>query len=358
MPWAKFGDNAATYPALMQTRGARGADERTVNEVAGWLWRCMIQSAAHLTDYRIDIGTAEMIGGPRTAALIRICTAAGLITELPDRSLRTFEAVQDEEFVHIRLREEIQWERQQRNDTRDPGLAVPVRRRDGDQCRWCQTLVQWRGKTTRRSGTLDHLVPGEAGTVATMVVACKGCNSARKDNPQWDDDHELTPPPAVPVYGRWTAEFLTENGYPTTPTVGPGHETSATAASQRVARRSGSGPDTMVAGAVSGGLLTPGEARTTIQVDAADSPAGAATALGRNSPPNSVRHSVRTSSAGSGKGRDSSGSVTARDGPDSGLGGPVAGREAARGVDGQIRRSGRRRGGRGARRPGAGGPDG
>ena len=51
MPWARLGDNAATYPKLMQIAGYRGADDRAVNEVRGWLLACATQSAGHLTDY-------------------------------------------------------------------------------------------------------------------------------------------------------------------------------------------------------------------------------------------------------------------------------------------------------------------
>lgn len=233
MPWTRTGDNAATYPALMQTAGHRGTDERTVNEVAGFVFRCAFQSAAHMTDYSIDAGTVQMIGGARWRDLVKICERAQLLEVSTKAGVKSWRLIEDPEFIHIRLREEVEWERQQRNDTRDPAIKVPVLRRDGDNCRWCGVLVQWRGKTTNRTGTLDHLVPGQAGTPETMVVACKGCNSARKDNPQWDDDHVLRPAPAHPLYGRHTAEYLTTHGYPTDdnltgtqrPATGPGADT-------------------------------------------------------------------------------------------------------------------------------------
>ncbi|MCL1871016.1 MAG: hypothetical protein FWF90_11465 [Promicromonosporaceae bacterium] len=217
MPWVRTGDAAATYPALMQVAADPSADERTVNEVAGWLWRCASLSGAHMTDYVVDYGTASMLGGTRTGDLIRLCVGAGLMTEMTTaKGHRAFLIVQDEEFIHIRLREEIEWERQQRNDTRNPALTVPVRRRDGDNCRWCGVLVQWRGKKTNRTGTIDHLKPGEAATVDTFVVACMGCNGGRGGNLElWDDNHDLRPTPPHPNYGKWTAKFLTDNGHPT-----------------------------------------------------------------------------------------------------------------------------------------------
>src|SRR5699024_1255925 len=55
----------------------------------------------------------------------------------------------------------------------------------------------------------------------TMVIACSRCQTSRQDNPQWVDDHPLRPAPASPNYGKWTAAYLTEHGYPTEPNIGP-----------------------------------------------------------------------------------------------------------------------------------------
>lgn len=302
MPWTRIGDNAATYPKLMQTVGVAGSDQRTLNEVAGWLFRSAFQSAAHLTDYRIDLGTAWMLGGGRTEDLIRTALAAGLITEVTFEGVAYLRMIEDSEFIHIRLKADVEWDRQQRNDTRDPRLRAPVQKRDGDNCRWCGIAVQWRGRTSSRSGTLDHLFPGQPGTVTTMVVACKGCNSARQDNPQWDDNHDLLPEPLAPRYGTTTAAYLSEHGEPTEPNAGP---------------------DTAPPG-VRPLTTEPGTARSA----AAVRPAGAGSAprqerslrppeegpappppekLGRNGPPNSSGCSDGTHSVGSG--RDGSGPV-------------------------------------------------
>jgi hypothetical protein len=297
----------------MQLQGAPGADERTVNEVFGWIMRCAFQSAAHLTDYVIDAGTAYMLGGARTDELVRLCVAAGLLTETTtSNGIRAWTLLQDPEFIHIRLRQEIEWERQQRNDTRDPALTVPVRRRDGDNCRWCGVLVQWRGKKTNRTATLDHQVPGEAATVATLLVACLGCNSARKDNVElWADNHKVRPEPTRPNYGKWTAKFLTDNGWPTQENVRSDDE-SATPAAAGTAR-----PDQAVRPAA------PPAARPA----PADAPPGAAEAREATPPPKSPQKSTPqvdgTSSAGSG--RYGSGSPT---------GGPTGGRRRRRGKRG------------------------
>lgn len=221
MPWARFGDNSATYPRLMQIAGFPGADARAVNEVRGFINACATQSAGHVTDYLVDFGTAQMFGGARTKKLINWCVRAGLLTEVEVDGIKQWAIINDPEFIHIRTRAEIEWERQQRADTRDTGLMVPVRLRDGDNCRYCGVLVEWRGKKSHKSAEPDHREPGQAATVETLVVSCRRCNGARQDNPQWDDDHPLRPAPVHPNYGRWTATYLTENGYPTRPNVRP-----------------------------------------------------------------------------------------------------------------------------------------
>jgi hypothetical protein len=219
MAWQRSGDTGATYPQLMAVRGDSKADERSVNELAGFIWRLSMLSGAHLTDYVLDVGTVEMIGSARTTELVRLAVKVGLLTKVRTPHGMGFKLLEDPDFIHLRSRADVEWERQQRNDTRDMALIVPVRRRDGDHCRWCGMSVLWRGRKTKRSAEYDHLVPGQAATVETFVVACRGCNSARGgDHERWDSEHTLRPAPARPHFGTWTAQLLTENGYPTEPT--------------------------------------------------------------------------------------------------------------------------------------------
>lgn len=219
MSWQRSGDTGATYPPLMAVRGDPKSDERTVNEVAGFVWRLSMQAGAHLTDYVLDVGTVEMIGGPRTAELLRLAVKHGLLTRIRSaHGAVAYKLVEDPDFIHLRSRAEVEWERQQRADGRDLTLIIPVLRRDGDQCRWCGIGVVWLGRKTKRSAEWDHLVPGQAATVDTLVVSCRGCNRARGgDHERWDSEHTLRPAPLRPRYGAHTAKRLSENGYPTEP---------------------------------------------------------------------------------------------------------------------------------------------
>lgn len=118
----------------------------------------------------------------------------------------------------MRTAEEIAWERQQRNDTNNDQLLIPLLLRDGSSCRWCGCVVYRGGRPSGRELTVDHLMPRQPATVDTLVIACKRCNSERGGNREkFDAEHTLLPPPLVPLQGKWSAKKLTAAGYPTEP---------------------------------------------------------------------------------------------------------------------------------------------
>lgn len=214
MPWLKAGDNAATHPLVMALLTVPASDDRTINEVFGFVVRCAMQSAGHMTDYRIDAGTAALIGGTRAKKLLRQSVSAGLMTEHGKGRERFWRLVEDPEFLHIRLREEVEWDRQRRKDAANPELTVPVRVRDGDSCRYCGQVVYWRNKKGARGATYDHREPGKPATVDTYVVSCRGCNSKRSDTVDADKQVPLLPAPDTPYYSPSTIKWLAGHGVP------------------------------------------------------------------------------------------------------------------------------------------------
>ncbi len=214
MAWLRSGDEAATYPKLMSVMGMQGVDSRTLNELAGFVWRAATMGAAHWTDYVIDLGTLMMLGNGRHEELIRLAVAAGLMEWIEVDGIRKVKILEDTSFLHMLSKEGSEWERQRDNDNRDPGLKGPVILRDGDNCRYCGREVYWSGPSGNRKGTLDHRVPGKPGTVATMVVSCTLCNSQRQDDETgtWDRDHPLLPIPPKPKYGAWARRYFLDHG--------------------------------------------------------------------------------------------------------------------------------------------------
>lgn len=64
---------------------------------------------------------------------------------------------------------------------RNPGLKDTVRRRDEDRCRYCGHTVRWNDRRGPLGGTYDHVDPHGENTVDNLVVACRGCNSAKSN---------------------------------------------------------------------------------------------------------------------------------------------------------------------------------
>ena len=60
-------------------------------------------------------------------------------------------------------------------DSRNVSLMMPVRVRDGDECRFCRAVVDWRTYRTRSGGAFVHLRPGEPVSIDTVVVSCREC---------------------------------------------------------------------------------------------------------------------------------------------------------------------------------------
>lgn len=206
MPWTRTGDNAATHPRLLAVDSDTRAQDHSLNEVAGFIFRCYFQSAGHLTDYGLDYSTAKMLGNGRHEELLALAVRAGLITLVRGSGRgRSWRLLDDPEFVHVILREEAEWNRQRDRDRKNPDLTTPVRRRDGDACRYCGIVVNFRARSGDRSGTYDHLEPGQPATVDTYVVCCRRCNSTRKADP---NALTLRPAPSTPIYSAQTAEMV------------------------------------------------------------------------------------------------------------------------------------------------------
>ncbi|ROP45931.1 HNH endonuclease [Pseudokineococcus lusitanus] len=213
MPWSKGGDTGATHPALLAADDAR--DERALNEVAGFVLRAYLQSAGHMTDYVLDEGTARLLGRSRTDWLVRRATRAGLLERVPGRS-RCWKLLEDPEFVHLRLRADVERERRRKRDNANEALTVQVRLRDGDECRYCGSVVNWRDRKGGRGGTYDHnppVQPGQATTVGGLFVSCQRCNGTRGALADPDGLLPLRPQPMEPYFTALSVAYLGERGH-------------------------------------------------------------------------------------------------------------------------------------------------
>ena len=218
MPWLKVSDTAAQHRIVWRALEIPGASMQTMWSLFGQVLALAVEAAAFKTDYVVERGSILKFTGTPDAAqkFIADATFCGYLTgEVPlDDGRIAYRLVEDEDLFHMRLREEIDWENRRRNDTRNGALIVPIRARDGDACRWCGNVVYWGNQKGGRGATYDHLNPGvPAETPEDMVVACRSCNSSRKDNAGWAVD--LLPAPKTPYFSAKSAAWLTENGVPT-----------------------------------------------------------------------------------------------------------------------------------------------
>ena len=218
MPWLKVSDTAAQHRIVWRALEIPGASMQSMWSLFGQVLALAVEAAAFKTDYVVERGSILKFTGTPDAAqkFIADATFCGYLTgEVPlDDGRIAYRLVEDEDLFHMRLREEIDWENRRRNDTRNGALIVPIRARDGDACRWCGNVVYWGNQKGGRGATYDHLNPGvPAETPEDMVVACRSCNSSRKDNAGWAVD--LLPAPSAPYFSARSAAWLTENGVPT-----------------------------------------------------------------------------------------------------------------------------------------------
>ena len=218
MPWLKVSDTAAQHRIVWRALEIPGASMQSMWSLFGQVLALAVEAAAFKTDYVVERGSILKFTGTPDAAqkFIADATFCGYLTgEVPlDDGRIAYRLVEDEDLFHMRLREEIDWENRRRNDTRNGALIVPIRARDGDACRWCGNVVYWGNQKGGRGATYDHLNPGvPAEAPEDMVVACRSCNSSRKDNAGWAVD--LLPAPKTPYFSAKSAAWLTENGVPT-----------------------------------------------------------------------------------------------------------------------------------------------
>ena len=215
MAWMRTTDTAATHDVVLAVLADPSADERSVNEVFGWVNRLYLHAAMQQSDYRVSLGSAALFGGSRTTELIDQAERAGYLTRgEDDQGKPMLVLLDDPEFIHIRTAAELQWEKQRKADNANPHLVLPVRVRDGDACRSCGRIVRFgtRDHRSKLAGTYDHRIPGQACTSPEeMVVLCLGCNSGRRDaEGRRDELFPLLPPPEKPYWHKTTISWLRE----------------------------------------------------------------------------------------------------------------------------------------------------
>jgi 5-methylcytosine-specific restriction endonuclease McrA len=213
MPWLKVSDTAGMHPmvlAPLTDEADDGLDPYDrANVLFGLVARCATMSASYLTDYVVADAVVMQVAGPRWQERAAAAQRAGYWSRVAGGWLIVDDSTN---FVHIRKAAELEWERARKRDTSNPALVVPVRLRDGDGCRYCGVIVNWRARKGGRAGTYDHVHPGRSARGPDdLRVACRTCNSVRADRADADEILPPLPAPAKPFYGDLTVAMLAEH---------------------------------------------------------------------------------------------------------------------------------------------------
>ncbi|WP_051425541.1 HNH endonuclease [Jiangella gansuensis] len=203
MAWVRGGDTALTHPVVVRGMTVAGADSRTWRELLGTAHLLASVAGAHLTDGVIEAGHLMMVCGADMPTVAAQMVEAGYLTPDEIDGRQVWRLINDPELIHIRSRAEVEWDRARKRDASNADVTLRVVLRDGSACRYCGRTVSWKDRRGTRAATYDHRIPGKPAKIADdLFVACKGCNSSRKDDPTgaWDREHPRLPAPDKPYY--------------------------------------------------------------------------------------------------------------------------------------------------------------
>jgi HNH endonuclease len=146
---------------------------RAGTAAVGLYFRCGVYVAKHLLDGHVPSEIASQYGTPEW---IRRLTDVGLWETEPGGHYMPLY------FEHGNLsRIQILSDRAKRTELRNPMILKAVRDRDGDWCRYCGRKVNWTDRRGTYGATYDHVLPGLLKGTENLVVACRSCNSSKRD---------------------------------------------------------------------------------------------------------------------------------------------------------------------------------
>lgn len=208
MSFLRVGDQFAYDPRTLYPLEYDDADERTVDELAGFSVRLATQSGAHEhedTDRRVTRSMALALANHNPTRLTLLMTklvAAGVW----EADGNGWKLLNDTGYLHLLTQDEKDRQRARGVDERNPALTVPAKLRDGDNCRFCNSPVNWADRKSIRGGTWEHIdITVQPTPLHLFVVCCFGCNR----NPA--DRAPLRPAPDKPKYGNATRKFVRDH---------------------------------------------------------------------------------------------------------------------------------------------------
>lgn len=186
MPWKLSSDTTAFDPRVLDVREHPKADYRSVNDLAGFYDRMTTQLAQYpRDDFTLSYAECLQLASGVEDYLELLwdqATFCKLGRVVKRNRRRAFQIFPDPSFVSVKTKKQVDFERQRRADNANLAITLPTRLRDGDVCRYCDQVVDFRNRTGHNGGTYDHRPPGVPavpGASPTSVVCCQTCNKIR-----------------------------------------------------------------------------------------------------------------------------------------------------------------------------------
>lgn len=179
-PWAKLDDGMGEHRKTRKLLKAGGLQAMGMHTLA------ILHCSKYLTDGVIDQDFLEDVA---FIANVKPKALEAMVSALVQAG--QWDAVGDHWVIHDYLEHNPSKETVEANRgvdrfrkelTRDQALIAAIRSRDGNNCRYCNVVVDWKDRRSKVGGTYDHVIPisqGGENTYENVVVACRGCNGKK-----------------------------------------------------------------------------------------------------------------------------------------------------------------------------------
>ena len=210
MAWIEVHTNLPDHPKVLRAAKALKLDSDALvgKLIRLWTWAVDNRSDGRIQDWDDDVVANIMRYKGKPERLFEVLVEVRLLDPVEDGGY----AIHDwyEHIGGLIEQREAQKAYAKRhyalyNDLR---LTRAVKERDGDTCQYCGKKVNWKDRKGRDGGTYDHIDPDGDNTLENLCVACRSCNSSKKDRLPWEAGMQFIDESALwQIYGRFYGGF-------------------------------------------------------------------------------------------------------------------------------------------------------
>ncbi len=171
MAWLRIDDGIITHPKICQ-----------VGPEAAWLWiTSLCYCRKYLTDGVFPAGVMNLSGlrGKAQKTAAKRLVDVGLWHEIDEKQSYVVHDFLEWNPSRADVESSQEWDRRRKDLYADKSLVIQIRKRDGDNCRYCGQVVRWSDRRGPGGGQFDHVIPRGPNTLENIVVACRSCNASK-----------------------------------------------------------------------------------------------------------------------------------------------------------------------------------